>query len=63
MTSLLLTLFQKYSELLQARFSEDFSEIVSTDDYMPMPINSIEEYEKVLSVSWYTSEKRAEELT
>jgi hypothetical protein len=63
MTSLLLTLFQKYSELLQERFSEDFSEIVSTDDYMPMPINSTEEYEKVLSVSWYTSEKSIDELT
>lgn len=27
---------------------------MSTDDYMPMPINNAEEYDKVISVSWYT---------
>ncbi|KYK54549.1 Exocyst complex component Sec15 [Drechmeria coniospora] len=44
--SFLLTLFDKYAQLLKRRFSEDFQEIVSTDDYMPMAINSLEEYEK-----------------
>jgi hypothetical protein len=63
MHDLLLTLFSKYSELLKARFSEDFLEIVHTDDYMPMPINSLEEYDKVVSVSWYTPDKSPEELT
>lgn len=63
MNSLLLTLFEKYSELLKNRFSEDFLEIVSTDDYMPMPINSIEEYDKVVTVSWYTPDKEREQLT
>lgn len=29
-------------------------QIVSTDDYMPMPINNADEYTKVISVSWYT---------
>lgn len=52
--SLLLTLFDKYSSLLKKRFSDDFQEIVSTDDYMPMPINNSVEYEKVVNVSWYT---------
>jgi len=52
--TLLLTLFDKYSSLLKKRFSDDFSEIVSTDDYMPMPINNADEYAKVISVSWYT---------
>jgi len=51
---LLLTLFEKYSGLLQKRFSDDFQEIVSTDDYMPMPINNADEYRKVVNVSWYT---------
>lgn len=37
------------------------SEIVSTDDYMPMPIQSLEEYDKVLNVSWYNPEKPREE--
>ena len=57
-----MTLFEKYSQLLKRRFSEDFQEIVSTDDYMPMPINSAEEYEKVVTVSWYESDKTAEQL-
>lgn len=32
-------------------------EIVSTDDYMPMPIQTAEEFDKVLNVSWYNPEK------
>jgi len=63
MSGLLLTLFEKYAELLKRRFSEDFLEIVTTDDYMPMPINSIEEYDKVVSVSWYTPDKERDKLT
>jgi len=74
----LLTLFEKYAELLKRRFSEDFQEvcinsdvkyqtdrypqIVSTDDYMPMPINNLDEYEKVVNVSWYTPDKTTNEL-
>ncbi|KAJ5107555.1 hypothetical protein N7456_004230 [Penicillium angulare] len=57
----LLKLFEKYSELLKRRFSDDFQEIVSTDDYMPMPIQTLEEYDKVLNVSWYNSGKPHEE--
>ncbi|RCI10874.1 hypothetical protein L249_5448 [Ophiocordyceps polyrhachis-furcata BCC 54312] len=60
--SFLLTLFDKYAELLKRRFSEDFQEIVSTDDYMPMAINSVEEYEKVINVSWFTQDQSIEEL-
>ncbi|KAF1957459.1 exocyst complex subunit Sec15-like protein [Byssothecium circinans] len=63
MNDLLITLFSKYSELLKGRFSDDFQEIVATDDYMPMPINSIEEYDKVVTVSWYTPDKERDELT
>lgn len=63
LNALLLTLFEKYSELLKRRFSEDFQEIVSTDDYMPMPINNLEEYDKVVNVSWYTPDKDREQLT
>ncbi|KUJ19789.1 exocyst complex subunit Sec15-like protein [Mollisia scopiformis] len=59
----LLTLFDKYAELLKKRFSEDFQEIVSTDDYMPMPISNLEEYDKVINVSWFTPDKPREELT
>ena len=34
---------------------------MSTDDYMPMPIQSPEEFNKVLNVSWYRPEKPLEE--
>ena len=60
--SFLLNIFEKYAELLKRRFSDDFAEIVSTDDYMPMPIDNEEQFEKVISVSWYTPEKPQEEL-
>ncbi|KAJ6782893.1 hypothetical protein PWT90_04882 [Aphanocladium album] len=59
----MLTLFDKYAELLRRRFSEDFQEIVSTDDYMPMAINSQEDFDKVLNVSWYTPEQDVEKIT
>ena len=58
----LLTLFEKYAELLKRRFSDDFQEIVSTDDYMPMPINKLDEYDKVVNVSWYTPDKARDDL-
>ncbi|EGP84880.1 unnamed protein product [Zymoseptoria tritici ST99CH_1A5] len=64
--SLLLTLFDKYSSILKTRFSDDFQEIISTDDYMPMPVNTVEEYDRVVSVSWYTppeGQENPEELT
>ncbi|KAI3392212.1 hypothetical protein diail_6073 [Diaporthe ilicicola] len=59
----LLKLFDTYADLLKRRFSEDFQEIVSTDDYMPMAINSAEEYEKVVNVSWFTQDTPVEELS
>lgn len=58
----LLKLFDKYAELLKRRFSDDFQEIVSTDDYMPMPINKLEEYDKVVNVSWYSPDKSREDI-
>lgn len=58
----LLKLFEKYAELLKRRFSDDFQEIVSTDDYMPMPISKLDEYDKVVNVSWYTPDKPREDI-
>ncbi|KAH0565793.1 hypothetical protein GP486_000812 [Trichoglossum hirsutum] len=60
--SFLLTLFEKYAELLKKRFGDDFQEIVQTDDYMPMPINNLDEYDRVVGVSWYTPDKNREDL-
>jgi hypothetical protein len=62
-SNFVLVLFDKYAELLQQRFSEDFVEIVSTDDYMPMPIQNAEEFEKVVNVSWYTPDRPVHEIT
>jgi exocyst complex component 6 len=62
MNGFLLTLFRKYAQLLKRRFSDDFLEIVSTDDYMPMPIQNAEEFEKVISVSWYVPDRPVEEI-
>jgi exocyst complex component 6 len=63
MSNFVLILFDKYAELLKQRFSEDFIEIVSTDDYMPMPIQNAEEFEKVVNVSWYTPDRPVQEMT
>ncbi|PSS18698.1 hypothetical protein M430DRAFT_66697 [Amorphotheca resinae ATCC 22711] len=63
MDNFLLVLFEKYAELLKRRFSDDFQEIVSTDDYMPMPISNLDEYDKVVNVSWFTPDKPREDLT
>ncbi|RKL23147.1 hypothetical protein BFJ68_g1353 [Fusarium oxysporum] len=52
----LLKLFDKYAELLKKRFSVDFQEIVSTDDYMPMAINTPEEYEKVVNFYFFSDD-------
>lgn len=49
---LLLTLFERYSELLQRKFSGDFEQIVLDDDHQSMVVNDAEEFEKVVSVSW-----------
>jgi hypothetical protein len=43
--------------------SNKLSQIVSTDDYMPMPISNLDEYDKVINVSWFTPDKSREELT
>ena len=63
MSNYLLVLFDRYAELLKQRFSEDFVEIVSTDDYMPMPIQNAEEFEKVVNVSWYTPDRPLDQMT
>ncbi|KAL5319896.1 hypothetical protein ACEPPN_012954 [Leptodophora sp. 'Broadleaf-Isolate-01'] len=60
--SFLLTLFDKYAELLKKRFSDDFQEIVASDDYMPMPVTNMDEYNKVVNVCWFTPDKPREEL-
>lgn len=58
----LLVLFGRYSKLLKKEFTADFKEIVNTDDYMPMPIDTPEEYKRVITVSWFKPENAQEPL-
>ncbi|SCV67991.1 BQ2448_112 [Microbotryum intermedium] len=52
LNNLLLTLFERYSQLLQRKFSGDFEQIVLDDDHQSMVVNDAEEFDKVVSVSW-----------
>jgi hypothetical protein len=56
----LLVLFRGYSKLLKKEFSRSSKEIVTNDDYMPMPINSLEEYDNVINVCWFKREHNRE---
>ncbi|ODQ55686.1 exocyst complex subunit Sec15-like protein [Saitoella complicata NRRL Y-17804] len=62
LNAFILTLFEKYAGVLKEKFSIDFGQIVAEDDYMPMTINDVEEYEKVCSVSWYKTDTPAEHM-
>ncbi|KAM0793644.1 hypothetical protein ACM66B_001075 [Microbotryomycetes sp. NB124-2] len=50
--ALLLALFERYSQLLQRKFSGDFEQIVLDDDHQSMVVNDVDEFNKVVSVSW-----------
>lgn len=63
MSHFLPTLFDQYTALLNHRFGEDFLEIISTDEYMPMPIQSAEEFEKVVNVSFFTPDQPVDKVT
>jgi len=67
LNGLLITLFERYSELLLRKFSTDFDQvgrfpctenvayskqIVSNDDNQPMMVNDQEEFDQVSGVCW-----------
>ncbi|KIR67312.1 hypothetical protein I314_02530 [Cryptococcus bacillisporus CA1873] len=52
LNGLLITLFERYSELLVRKFSADFDQIVSDDDNQPMMVNDHGEFEQVAGVCW-----------
>lgn len=55
LNGLLITLFERYSELLVRKFSADFNHIVSDDDNMPMMVNTAQEFEQVAGVCWFAA--------
>ena len=63
LTALLMKVYQKHILVLKKRYAEDFSEIGTSDDYMPMPINNLEEYDKIIEVGWYVPDKDRSEIT
>ncbi|KAK9475017.1 exocyst complex subunit Sec15-like-domain-containing protein [Dipodascopsis tothii] len=63
LNSIMLSLFERYSDFLKTRFANEFKQISMEDDYKPMIINSRDLWEKVVSVSWYKSEVDIEQVT
>ncbi|CAG8597920.1 13973_t:CDS:10 [Funneliformis caledonium] len=57
-TDLILTVFQRYSDMLKQRFLEEFLQTLLYDDYMPMPINNPEEYGAVVDACWFKEDHR-----
>ncbi|CAG8459120.1 4894_t:CDS:10 [Paraglomus occultum] len=53
-----LFVFQRYSELLKEKFADDFHQTMLEDDYMPMIVDSPEQYEAVLDACWFTEDSR-----
>ncbi|KAJ3411833.1 hypothetical protein HDV05_001675 [Chytridiales sp. JEL 0842] len=58
LTVLMLSLFDRYTELMKFRCSERMVEIIEEDEYVPMIVNSPEEYEEVLSVFRIKEDKK-----
>ncbi|KAG7562727.1 hypothetical protein FFLO_01788 [Filobasidium floriforme] len=52
LSRLLMTLFERYSNLLQRKFSAEFDQIVMEDDNQPMMVQNQEEFDQVVSACW-----------
>ncbi|EST08300.1 Exocyst complex subunit Sec15-like protein [Kalmanozyma brasiliensis GHG001] len=52
LNSLLLTLFERYAQLLRDRFSRDFQQAMRETQHQPMIVSNADELSKVLSVAW-----------
>lgn len=49
----LLVLFSEYSKLLKTEFCNDFNEIMASEDFGPMTVNTPTDYDNVLNISWF----------
>ncbi|THV08361.1 rsec15, partial [Dendrothele bispora CBS 962.96] len=56
--SFVITLFEKYAQLLNAQFSRRFDEIVQQDDHLPMYVQSVQEVNTVLDTVWVSDDER-----
>jgi len=55
---LMIILFEKYSRLLKQQYSTQLTQILQNEDFIPMVINSADEYEKLLNA--YTLQEDSE---
>ncbi|KAL9931476.1 hypothetical protein V8E36_009641 [Tilletia maclaganii] len=55
LNALLLTLFERYAQLLRDRFAHDFQQAMNDTEHQPMIVQSADELQKVLNVSWLES--------
>ena len=62
MNTFLMSLFEKYVHLVKRRWVDDLAEILNTDDYMPMSVATIEDYDKVIDDVWYEPDIQREDL-
>lgn len=51
----MLALFEQYSDALERRFSENFKGIADEDIYLPMSVESYDDWQKIASYCWYRS--------
>ncbi|TPX32691.1 holo-[acyl-carrier-protein] synthase [Synchytrium microbalum] len=47
LTDLIISLFDRYSEMMKTKCSESVSELIDSDEYSPLTINNYDEYEQV----------------
>jgi len=55
---LMIILFEKYSRLLKQQYSAQLSQIIQNEDFIPMVLNSADEYEQLLNA--YTLQEDSE---
>lgn len=48
-----MVLFNSYSMLLKREFCTDFEKIMVDEDFGPMNIDTIEQYNEVVNTSWF----------
>ncbi|KAJ9099706.1 hypothetical protein QFC20_005640 [Naganishia adeliensis] len=52
LTRLIMTMFERYSDLLQRKYSADFDQIVMEDDNQPMLVKDQAEFDQVVAACW-----------
>ncbi|ORX59946.1 exocyst complex subunit Sec15-like protein [Piromyces finnis] len=55
---LMIILFERYSRLLKQQYSSQLSQLIQNEDFIPMTLNSADEYEKLLNA--YTLQENSE---